>query len=56
MLELDCTQLLAFGCAFKILTLAKYANHKLAPSMYLCFYNTLTMCLRLSASEVLINH
>jgi hypothetical protein len=29
----------------------KSKHHKLAPSMYLCFYNILTMCARLNACE-----
>jgi hypothetical protein len=31
-------------------------HHKLAFSLYMCFYNILTMCSRLSINEVLINH
>ncbi len=29
---------------------------KPTPSMYLCFYNTLTICSKLSVREVFINH
>jgi hypothetical protein len=31
-------------------------HHKLASSLYMCFYNILTMCSRLSINEKLINH
>jgi hypothetical protein len=31
-----------------------FIHHKLAPSMYMCFYNTLTMCSRWRANEMLI--
>jgi hypothetical protein len=31
-------------------------HHNLALSMYLYFYNTLTMCSKLSGNEMLINH
>jgi hypothetical protein len=29
-------------------------SHKFAPSIYLCFYNILTMCSKLSSNELLI--
>lgn len=29
-------------------------HHKLAPSLYMCFYNTLTTCSKLSANKMLI--
>jgi hypothetical protein len=31
------------------------AYHKFSSSMYMCFYNTLTICSRWNVSEVLIN-
>jgi hypothetical protein len=31
-------------------------HHKLAPSMYLCIYNILTMCSRFNANKMLINY
>jgi hypothetical protein len=34
--------------------LEKFFHYKLAPSMYMCFYNTLIMCSRLGVNEVLI--
>jgi hypothetical protein len=34
----------------------KKVLYKLALSMYICFYNNLTMCSKLSVSELLINH
>ncbi len=31
-------------------------HHKLAPSMYVCIYNTLTMCSRFNVNKMLINY
>jgi hypothetical protein len=41
---------------FQLSTFFNEHHHKLAPSMYICFYNTLTMCLILNVSEMLINY